>query len=675
MNHPSGRFILIATLLILTQGVPAKATVRGDVPDLAAAGTWESIGPYGGHITGLARNPSNPKEIYAAVNSDPGQLYRSVDSGSTWKRIHIFRSQIHDVALHPLSPKSIYVLGMYSFYRSTDGGATFLETDFRGIFSGYYGRIALHPKNPDRIYLAGSNTYEWDHWYGCSAVNISSDGGKTWALKRLDSPPVGEYAYTYGLAVSPVNPNVIFACGLYYKTPEEIDRVYKSLDAGKTWKNATGAINSAPNAVAVHPRDLKKVYVATEEGVFRSSDCGSTWTKQASPVEMPVAELAFDPANPSILYAAGNRADEPALYKSTDGGVKWKTLTKGLYGAGRRLLSTSGALYFGSTAGLFKSTNGGLSFAAGAKGMKAAEIVTLAVAPSSPGVIYVGQTHYGLLKSADGGKTWTKLPDFDGSARIRKIAVHPVDANTVFVLASPGNAGDVLFKSADGGKHMTAVLPAPCEGLFINPLNPDHLFAAGSVESGSGRHMALHKSVDGGAGWSTTEVTAASDSGGKRVVADPANDAVIYVGGYKTGYAGALFKTLNGGSSWFETRGSIKGVIWALAVDPLSPNILYASAQNLYRSANSGASWARVADGGIMTIKINPSNPSEVFAGGGYDGKGPIGVLTSLNRGATWQSLSLGLIVKTVTEVDLNSADRILYAATRGAGICRRKLQ
>jgi hypothetical protein len=113
-----------------------------------------------------------------------------------------------------------------------------------------------------------------------------------------------------------------------------------------------------------------------------------------------------------------------------------------------------------------------------------------------------------------------------------------------------------------------------------------------------------------------------------------------------------------------------------MAVDPLSPNFLYVAAlNNLYRSVDSGASWGGVADGGSMSVKVNPSNPVEVFAGGGYDRKGPIGVLTSLDRGATWQSLSQGLIVKTVTEIDLNPTNRILYAATRGLGICRRKLQ
>ncbi len=675
MKNPKGYFLLAAILLSMAPALAGEEATRVYIPGPATAVTWESIGPYGGHITGLARNPSNPKEIYAAVNSYPGQLYKSTDSGSTWKRIYVFRSGIHDLALHPLSPKSVYVLGADSFYRSTDGGVTFVETSFRGIFIGYYGRLALDPKNPDRIYAAGSNTYEWTHWYGCSAVNISSDGGKTWTLKRLDSTPVGEYAYTYGLTVSPVNPNVIFACGLYYKTPKEYDRVYKSLDGGKTWKNVTGAISSSPNAVASHPRDLKKVYVATQEGVFRSSNGGASWTRQSSPADMPVAELAFDPANPSILYAAGNEPEEPALYKSTDGGVNWKTLTKGLYGAGRRLLSAPGALYFGSTAGLFKSPNGGLSFAAGMKGMKAAEIVAMAVAPSSPGVIYAGQTHYGLMKTDNGGKTWTKLPDFEGAMRIRGIAVHPADPNTVFVLANPGTIEDVVLKSVDGGRHMTAVLRARCEGLFINPQNPDHVFVAGAVESGSSLHMALRKSMDGGASWSTAEVTAAADSGGKRAAADPANDAIIYVGGYKTGYAGGLFKTSNGGSSWSETTRAIQGIIWALAIDPLSSNILYAAAQNLYRSANSGASWTRVAEGGIMTIRINPANPSEVFAGGGYDTKGPIGVLRSLDRGATWQSLSTGLIVKAVTEIDLNPAGKILYAATQGAGICRRKLQ
>ena len=130
--------------------------------------------------------------------------------------------------------------------------------------------------------------------------------------------------------------------------------VYKSVDGGQTWTKA-----GLPNAgrigrIVVHPKNPDVVFVAAsgrlysenpDRGVYRSTDGGKTWTKtldhKVDGREIGAIDIAMDPVNPSVLYAAtydkvrrpwtfGEGGPGSAIFKSTDGGAKWTQLTNGL---------------------------------------------------------------------------------------------------------------------------------------------------------------------------------------------------------------------------------------------------------------------------------------------------------------------------------------------------------
>ena len=130
--------------------------------------------------------------------------------------------------------------------------------------------------------------------------------------------------------------------------------VYKSVDGGKTWTQS-----GLPNAgrigrIVVHPKNPDLVYVAAsghlysqnpDRGVYRSADGGATWTKtldhKVDGREIGAIDLVMDPVNPNVMYAAtydkvrrpwtfGEGGPGSAIFKSTDGGLKWTQLTKGL---------------------------------------------------------------------------------------------------------------------------------------------------------------------------------------------------------------------------------------------------------------------------------------------------------------------------------------------------------
>ena len=127
------------------------------------------------------------------------------------------------------------------------------------------------------------------------------------------------------------------------------DGVWKSIDAGKTWKNVGLKDSRAIGKVIVHPRNPDIVFVAalghpfgpnTERGVFRSTDGGKTWDKVLYKDENTGAiDVAFDPQNANIVFASlwetrrtpwslSSGGPGSGLYRSTDGGTTWKRLSK-----------------------------------------------------------------------------------------------------------------------------------------------------------------------------------------------------------------------------------------------------------------------------------------------------------------------------------------------------------
>jgi hypothetical protein len=427
--------------------LPDRTIGGGPAPGAAVDGAsaWTPIGPYGGEIHGLARNPKYANELYAAASAYPSQFFRSTNNGLTWTRTAVFDYGVTDVATYPKNAAIVYVYTEHDLYKSSDRGASFPDKyALPTSFIGYNGRVALHPTNPKIIFVSGYAVTSYSPWKACAAVCKTVNGGQSWTLLKLDSAV--QYGYIYDIGIHPKNPNIIYLCGEQTKDGKRRARVYKSTNGGGSYKNITqdGVFNPGQNncwtyALALHPTDPNSVFIGHQNGVARTTNGGSTWQNQSSPApgNFYAAALAVDKSKPSTLYALSiNNLDQNrGCWKSTDGGITWKQSKDGIYGYGTRLLINGNSIIASTWAGIFKSQNAGVVWKASHSGIRASRPDAFGVAPSSAQTIYTEVANYALFKTTNGGGAWAQCPDFYRCESIIGFVVHPSNPKSLFFLA------------------------------------------------------------------------------------------------------------------------------------------------------------------------------------------------------------------------------------------------
>jgi photosystem II stability/assembly factor-like uncharacterized protein len=310
------------------------------------------------------------------------------------------------------------------------------------------------------------------------------DGGDHWA-------PVSDGFFRTGsigaIAVAASDPNVV-----YVGTGEaairgnlsEGDGVWRSTDAGATW-NHLGLDNTRQiSRVRIDPSDPDRVFVAAqgeawgpnpERGIYRSTDGGKNWQRVLFVDDRTGAsDLAMDPRNPRILYAAF-----------------WQVVR-------RPWTLESG----GSASGLYKSADGGDTWTKLAGGLPQGIVGKIGVAPSAARegrvwAIVESKEEGGVYRTDDAGKNWSRV-NSENKLRQRawyysEIYADPKSADAVYVL----NTG--FYRSGDGGSKFEAI-PVPHgdnHDLWLDPDNPGRM-----IESNDG---GADVSFNGGGSWSTED--------------------------------------------------------------------------------------------------------------------------------------------------------------------------
>ncbi len=330
------------------------------------------------------------------------------------------------------------------------------------------------PSNPQLYYMGSTGGGIWK----------TTDAGHSWVNISDGQLPVGSMG---AIEVAQSDPNVIYAGTGSSKIRSNVSigkGMFKSTDAGKTWKFSGLKDVGQIATIRVNPTNPNLVYVAAlgnpftnnvERGVFRSNDGGASWKKILYVSDSSgAADLELQPGNPNVIFASiwrGQRkpwtiisgAKEGGIYKSTDGGDTWTKLGGGL------------------PTGLFGRSN-------------------VSIPASQPNRIYAlveALPGGGLYRSEDGGTTWAFINGQSGiwtrPFYYTTLEADPNNADVVFV------GDESWFKSTDGGKTMRpATAPhGDHHDMWINPKNSDYM-----IQSNDG---GANVSLDGGRSWSTQD--------------------------------------------------------------------------------------------------------------------------------------------------------------------------
>lgn len=315
--------------------------------------------------------------------------------------------------------------------------------------------------------------------------------------------------------------------------------VWKSLNAGRTWTPIFDATNVASiGAIGVAPSDANVIYVGTGEadmrdsiafgnGVYKSTDAGKTWKHLGLENTKQIGRIIVDPKNPNTLFVAalGNvYAPNPdrGVYRSRDGGVTWQkvlfknddvgaidlqfdpTDSKIVYATLWNVRRPPWFIYApanGPGAGIFKSVDGGTTWKEISEGipLEGRGHIGISVTPSNRNRIYavVDAKEGGVFISNDAGSTWTRLSSdkrlWDRGWYFEKVTADPKNPDIVYVMNTS------MYRSTDAGKTWTPIKGAPggddYHQLWINPDDPKRMILA----SDQGTIV----TVDGAATWSS----------------------------------------------------------------------------------------------------------------------------------------------------------------------------
>jgi photosystem II stability/assembly factor-like uncharacterized protein len=517
----------------------------------------------------------------------------------------------------------------------------FKRLKFRSIgpaAGGRVCRVAGVPGDPLTCYAATAASGLWK----------SSDGGVHWKPIADDLS-----TSTFGsLAIAPSDPNVIYAGSGEANIRGNIEvgnGIYKSIDAGKTWKHVwkqEGQIGT----MIVHPTNPDITFAAVlghafgpnpERGVYRTVDGGKTWRRVLSKdSDTGASDVCFDPSNPKTLFAglwqARRRPWElisggpgSGVYVSRDGGENWtqlvpmpdekspdfgkgapkgkkyaKGLPAGIWGRigvavapseGRRVY----ALIEADKGGLFRSDDGGDTWKLvndwRAIRQRAFYYTTLTIDPRNPDVVWCPQVP--LLKSIDGGKTFERIKGPHHGDH-HDIWIDPKDPRRIL----NGNDGGVDISTNGGETWFAPPLPwGQFYHISVDNRLPYHVagtmqdIGTGSGPSNSLSRAGIHPSDWHPVGGGETGFTAS----------DPTNPDIVYAGeygGYISRYDHRTRQARNIGVYPFNPSGHAASNLkyrfqWTapILISPHDHRVVYHAANVLFKTSDAGRHWAPIS--------------------------------------------------------------------------------
>jgi photosystem II stability/assembly factor-like uncharacterized protein len=494
------------------------------------------------------------------------------------------------------------------------------------------------PGEPEHFYFGSVNGGVWE----------TQDAGRTWQ-PIFDSQPIGSIG---ALAVAASNPKILYIGSGEADMRSDVaqgDGMYKSSDGGKTWSHIGLADSQQIARILIHPENPDVVYVAAlghpygpnaERGVFRSTDGGATWQKvlgrksagapssattEAWDRDTGAVDLAFEPGNPRVVYAAlwqtrrtpwsvypPSNGPGSGLFKSTDGGSNWTELRGnglpekpgriGIAVAPSKPQRVYAVVDAEPGGGVFRSDDGGATWTrigtdtrVWSRGWYFGEI---RVEPTNPDVVY--SMNVNVYRSEDAGKTWVPVKGAPGGDDYHALWIDPQHPERRILGVDQG-----CVVSVNGGRTWSSWFNQPT-GQFYHAVTDNRFpyFVYGSQQdSGAAGVPSRTNVIDGINLTEFREITAGGES--DNVAPDPKDPDVLFGGrverlDLRTRQTRSIDPTLD--------HPGIERRTWTLPLvfSGRDPRVLYFANQRLFRTADGGNHWDVISPD---LTRENPGTP------------------------------------------------------------------
>ncbi len=628
-----------------------------------AGTTWTPVfdgeGSYS--IGCLALDPGNPSVVWVGTGENNSQrsvgygdgVYKSLDGGASWQRMGLETSEhIGKIVIDPRDTDVVYVAaqgplwsagGERGLYKTSDGGATWEAVLTIDEHTGV-SDVVLDPRDPDVLYAAAYQRRRrvWTLINGGpgSALYKSTDAGANW--RKLESGLPKEEIGRIGLAISPVDPDVLYAI---IEAAGEGGGFYRSTDRGATWDKRDDYTSGSPQyyqELVADPVDVDRVY-SMDTWMQVTEDGGATWGRVGETTKhVDNHALWIDPEDPDYLLAGC----DGGVYESFDRAATWRFLANLPITQFYKIAVDNDTPFYNVYGGTQDNfTLGGPSRTHLAHGISNREWrVTLGgdgfepqVDPENPDIVY-SQWQYGNLNRYD--RASGELVDIQPQPAPGEDALRwNWDSALIISPHAPARlyfAAQRVFRSDDRGDTWR-----PVSGDLTRALDRNQLPVMGKLwsidavaknasTSPYGNVVALSESplVEGllyaGTDDGLIQVRAEGQQEWRRVDSFPGVPERTYVhdveasrhdadtvfaafNNHKSGdFAPYLMRSTDRGASWSSIAGDLpeRGSVYTVAEDHVDPKLLFAGTEfGLFFTVDGGGSWIRL-EGGLPTIAV-----------------------------------------------------------------------